>query len=124
MTFPAIFLPFVYSFFFLKGNPATTQAPMALAAHLAPLGMGIWNVLAVKVRGHIKFKDTKIMCTASGAILGIIAGLLGTFYYPVFEVLFGFEGALKYGPLIFYPIFFSLVFRYVVHPLNEEFGVY
>ena len=57
-------------------------------------------------------------------ILGIIAGIIASFVYPVFEVLFGFEGLLKYSALIFYPIFFSLVFRYVVHPLNKEFAVY
>lgn len=124
MTFPAIFLPFVYSFFFIKGNPATTEAPMALAAHLAPLAMGLWNVFAVKVRSHIKFKDTRFLCTASGFTLGIVAGVIATFCYPVFEILFGFEGILKYSALIFYPIFFSLVFRFVVHPLNKDFGVY
>jgi len=124
MIFPAIFLPFVYTFFFLKGSPEVTQTPMALAAQFAPLLMGLWNVIAVSVKSPIDFKDTKMMCTASGMVLGIIAGIIGTFVYPVFELLLGFEGILKYTPLIFYPVFFALIFKYVVHPLNKEFGVY
>ncbi|TDJ04054.1 MAG: hypothetical protein E2O68_08845 [Deltaproteobacteria bacterium] len=72
--------------------------------------MGLWNVFAVLVRKQIAFKDTKILCTASGFILGIIVGVIGSFVYPVFEMLFGFEGLLKYIALIFYPIFFSSYF--------------
>jgi len=124
MAFPAIFLPFVYTYFFLQGNPVTTQAPMALAAHFAPLFMGLWNIIAISLRPYIHIKNTLASCTASGIVLGIITGTLGAFVYPVFGVLFGFEGILLYSPLIFYPVFFALIFRYIVHPLNEDFGVY
>ncbi|RLA65891.1 MAG: hypothetical protein DRQ88_04080 [Epsilonproteobacteria bacterium] len=124
MAFPAIFLPFLYSYLFLQGNPATTQAPIALGVHFAPILVGLWSVLAIKLGNYIFFKDTRLMCTSSGLILGIIVGVIATFVYPLFETLFGLEGALRYFPLIFYPILFSLIFRFVVHPLNKSFGVY
>ncbi len=58
-----------------------------------------------------------------GALLGLIAALIGVFIISLPELLYGLKGPLQYLPLIVVPIFYGLIWRYVVGSLNDLLGL-
>lgn len=123
LTFPATILPFIYSFLFLSGNNAVINIPVQFIPHYLPIIFGLWNMLYFALGENNPIKNKNMRLWAWGALLGLIAALIGIFIIGLPELLYGLTGPLKYLPLIVVPVFYGLIWRYVVSSLNNLLGL-
>jgi hypothetical protein len=123
LAFPATILPFIYSSLFLSGHNAVINIPVQFIPHYLPIIFGLWNMLYFAIGEKCPIKNKYRRLLAWGALLGLIATLIGIFIIGLPELLYGLTGPLQYLPLIVVPIFYGLIWRYVVSSLNDLLGL-
>lgn len=113
---PSIFVPFGLTLWTYLGHREILNI---LTLHWLPIIWGVWNVIYFLGLKNILpgSKDDRLFLT--GAILGLIIGLVGVFYLGMPEII----GVTYYLPLIILPIVYGLVWRFLVNPLNNLLGL-
>lgn len=87
---------------------------------LAPIVWGLWNFAYVE---YINYFPAEHHLGGAGALLGFILALLGIFVIDVPKVV-GLTGYYKYALLIIVPVFYYLIWHFLVHKLNRIFGIH
>jgi len=123
------FTPCTYWFLLYVGLYLINYAPLrerpwAAIALLAPIIWGAWNNLFLSFSNLFPGKTLKTKITFAGMILGVIVGFITAFIIPIFQLLIGWGIPLKYGTLIFYPFIYMILWRFIVHRMNEAFDLY
>lgn len=122
-VFPTAVLPFVYAILFFFGHAGVHSAPLQFMPLFLPIIFGLWNVLYFKIGGRCPVKSRSSRMACHGALLGLMAALFGVFLFGIPELIFGITGGLRFLPLVFVPILYGLIWRFIVGPLNNLFGL-
>jgi len=85
-------------------------------AVVVPLLFGVCNLLS----SFIKYERNKTNMLLTGLVLGLVMASIGS-YHNIPERVYGLTGKMSYIVLIGGPIFYGLVWRLVVHPLEKAF---
>lgn len=123
LAFPATLLPFIYSILYFSGHSAVKDLPLQFIPHFVPIIFGLWNIFYFTIREKCSIKNRNVRLWVWGALLGFIGALIGVFLIGLPELLFGLTGVLQYLPLIGAPIFYGLIWRYIVSSLNDLLGL-
>lgn len=118
MGFPSFVLPLIYTALY-SYDPSLIQAnPLQFIPMYIPLLFGITNIIYIKMgSSHIKNANHRLWIV--GACLGFIVAIVGVFILKLPALVFGLSHGLQYLPLIFLPILYGLLFRYIVKALNK-----
>jgi hypothetical protein len=118
LAFPAIFIPIIYSIFYLLQHSIIYNASIILTAMQLPLIFAISNIILIwQQKGNIKRITNKLYYIA-GAILGIFMSLHGIFILELPTKIFAISGNWKFIFLIIIPIIYALIFRFIVKQFN------
>ena len=82
-----------------------------------PLAFGLTNVVTV---GLLK-KTSRVGFALVGALLGVGLSMTGTFGWNVPEVVYGLTGNTRYLALFLGPLIYSLIWSFVMYPLDRTF---
>ena len=123
LAFPATVLPIVYTILYLANHDAVVSLPLQFIPLFLPLVFGLWNMLCFMFGDRCPIKNKSAHLWFTGASLGLLVALVGVFIIGLPELLFGWTGTMQYLPLIFVPIVYGLIWRYIVGYLNDLFGL-
>lgn len=118
MFFPALFLTLMYTMLYCCSSTNIQTFPAQFFVMYIPVLFGITNCLYKWVGDCCPIKDFNLRLWVTGGILGLIVALFGVFVFNIPSLLFNFSGILVYFPLIFMPIVYGAIFRYIVKWLN------
>ena len=118
MAFPATLLPFVYWCLYTGNYGAIRDFPLQFFPMFLPIAWGMWNVFDVFIGDKCPVKNINLRMWTMGIILGLMVAYFGLFIVELPLKLFGMSGASAYSLLIFVPIFYGLLWRYIVKHLN------
>ena len=123
LVFPATFLPFAYSTLFIMDMGEVRITPLEFFPLFVPIIFGLWNVIYWAIGERCTLKDRNKRLWFTGASLGVVVSLFGVFFLALPQLLFGFTGLMVYSPLLFVPIIYGLMWRYIVKHLNDLMGL-
>lgn len=112
LALPAFLAPFVLHF----AGPAFALSPFV---HFIPLVWGVWNVLYFEFARKSLPKSLDARLYLTGAVLGLLVALFGVYYLALPQQL----GVSEELPLIAAPIVYAILWRFIVHPINELLGL-
>ena len=81
-----------------------------------PLLFGLYNVLS----SFVKFERNQRNMLLTGLLLGLIMASIGS-YNDIPQRVYGLTGSMSYIVLIGGPIFYGMIWRFVVYPLERAF---
>lgn len=81
-----------------------------------PLLFGLYNVLS----SFVKFERNQRNMLLTGLLLGLIMASIGS-YNDIPQRVYGLTGNMSYIVLIGGPIFYGMIWRFVVYPLERAF---
>jgi hypothetical protein len=122
MGFPSLVLPLIYTVLYIY-DPTLIQAnPLQFIPMFIPIIFGITNVIQLSMdASHVKNPNTRLW--AVGICLGLIVAIIGVFILKLPALVFGLGHGLQYFPLIFLPILYGVIFRYIVKSFNTLLGI-
>lgn len=123
MAFPAAILPVVYSILYLSGHQEVRTLPLQFMPLLLPLVFGAWNILYFVVAERFPVRNSIRCLWAAGALLGFLVALVGVFVIGLPGILLGLTGPMQYLPLVVIPVFYGLIWRFVVGSLDRLVGL-
>ena len=85
-------------------------------ALIVPLLFGLFNLLS----SFVKFERNKMNMLLTGLLLGLVMASVGS-YFDFPQRVYGLTGNMTYLVLIGGPIFYGLIWRFVVYPLENMF---
>ena len=118
MAFPSIFLPLAYTAIYLYESNIIQANPLQFIPMYIPIFFGITNVIYLWIGDRCPIQNIKWRLWTTGAILGLIVAFLGIFIFNVPTFVFGLSGGFEYLLLIFLPIIYGAIFRYIIKWLN------
>ncbi len=116
---PSTLLPFLLCLAVLADKPQVLSIPFL---HFIPIIWGIWNVLYIAFAKDTFPKDEIASMLATGAILGFIVAAVGIFWVNI-PAIVGIPQQYAYLPLLFGPILYSVLWLFIVRPLNNLLGL-
>lgn len=119
MFFPAVFLTFTYSILWSCNITNFKFFPAQFLVMYIPMLFGITNVIHLWVGDSCPIKNYYLRLWVTGGILGVIVSTFGVFVLNIPSVLFNVSGIISYLPLIFLPIIYGAIFRYIINWLNK-----
>jgi len=119
MILPAVVLPFALILFSLFGRGEVVGI---LSLHLIPIVWGVWNVLYFSCFKKRLLMSKTIRLIITGAGLGVLVGLWAIFIAGISKI-FGIEGPTRFLPVLVAPVIYSLLWTFVVGPLNKFVGL-
>ena len=123
MAFPALALPLIYTVLYFY-NPALIQLhPLQFIPMYIPILFGITNILYLKMGYHFFINDENAKLWLTGACLGVIVAILGVFILKLPALVFGLNEGFQYLPLLFLPVVYGALFRYIVKFMNHALNV-
>lgn len=123
MFFPSLFLPVAYSILFAVDARVELSVVAQFVPMFLPIVFGLTNALMVWIGNYCPLKSHSIRLWVTGACLGLLVAAVGIFVLHLPTALFGFTDVFQYAPLIFLPIIYGLIFRYIIHPVNQWFSL-
>jgi hypothetical protein len=121
MGFPSIVLPIIYTALYIYDPLLIQENPLQFIPMFIPIAFGIANVIQLKMGPSISDPDTRLWVV--GACLGLIVAIIGVFILKLPALVFGLGHGLQYFPIIFLPILYGVIFRYIVKDLNRLLGL-
>ena len=85
-------------------------------AVIVPLLFGLFNLIT----SYVRFERNKRNMLLTGLLLGLIMASIGTFN-GIPQRVYGLTGNMTYLVLIGGPIFYGMIWRFVVYPLERVF---
>ena len=117
-AFPVVIWPFMYlglSYTYLNSS---SSFKIGLLPIILPFIFGFANVFYMFLE-LIYPAQSFIRIWLFGGMFGLILSLIGNFVYNIPKDLFRLKGKVQYLTLIFFPIFYSLIWRYIIFNLNK-----
>lgn len=118
MVFPAVFLPLAYTALYCCIITNIKDLPVQFIPMYIPLLFGITNCIHLWMSDKCPIKDNNLRLWVTGATLGLIVAILGIFVFDIPHLLFNFSGMLNYLPMVFLPVIYGAIFRYIINWLN------
>lgn len=113
---PSIILPIILTILLLLGRKDLLSIPFL---HFIPIIWGFWNMFYFAFLKYALIDRTQNQrLFMSGAILGLLIALFGTFFFDIPERI-GLIGWFKYLPILLAPILYGIFFRFLVKDLNH-----
>lgn len=81
-----------------------------------PLLFGLYNLLS----SFVKFERNQRNMLLTGLLLGLVMASIGS-YNDIPQRVYGLTGNMSYLVLIGGPIFYGMIWRFVVYPLEKAF---
>lgn len=119
MLFPVIFMTFTYSVLWYCNVTNIRSFPAQFMVMYIPLLFGLTNFIYVWIGNNCPIKDHNLRLWVTGGMLGLIVSIFGVFIFKIPSLLFNISGVLFYLPLIFLPIIYGAIFRYIIKWLND-----
>jgi len=119
LVVPSIILPLVVVIAMETGKGQVLTHPFI---HFIPWIWGIWNVLYFAFFKDFLPKNLEASLLITGAVLGLLIAIYGVFVLNIPSAV-GLPPPLHDIPLIAAPILYAILWRYVVHPINQLLGV-
>ena len=119
LAFPAMVLPFLYFFLYFGNVGEIHNAPLQFIPLFVPLLFGAVNIFYVKINEQYSgaTEDRRLWWT--GIMMGLGVAVLGVFVLDLPILLFRLSGWWQYVPLVFAPLLYGLIWRYVIKSLNR-----
>lgn len=118
MFFPAIFLTIMYTTLYFCTASNIRTFPAQFFAMYIPMLFGLTNCLYKWIGDSCPIKNFNLRLWVTGGILGLIVSMFGVFTFNMPSIIFGFTGLSIYLPIIFLPIVYGAIFRYIIKWLN------
>ena len=83
---------------------------------IVPLLFGLCN----SISSFVKFERNKRNMLLTGLLIGLVMASVGS-YFGIPERVYGLTGNIRFLVLIGGPIFYGMVWRFVVYPLEQAF---
>lgn len=115
LVVPSVILPIIVIVAWETGREQVLTIPFL---HFIPLIWGGWNVLYFKYFKEILPENLDLSLLITGAVLGLLVALYGVFQLHLPELL-GLPVSMHLLPLIVAPVLYAVLWRYLVHPLNN-----
>lgn len=119
MVFPGIFLPLAYTSLYFYESTLIQTNPLQFIPMYIPILFGVTNVIYLWIGDRCPIQDINWRLWVTGASLGLIVALFGVFVFNVPTLIFGLSYGFEYMPLVFLPIIYSVIFRYIIKWLNN-----
>jgi len=123
LIFPAAVLPIAYSLLYLANTGQIRIMPLQFFPLYIPIVFGLWNAMDFLIGDRCPVKDNNTRLWVTGISLGVLASIVGVFFLALPQLLFGFTGLMVYVPLIAVPIFYGLIWRYIIKFFNQLLGL-
>jgi len=115
LALPSVVLPFLLLSVYMANKPAFLGIPFL---YFIPMIWGIWNILDHAIFKEISSKDKLLHALIVGAVLGFLVTSIGVYCFDASRLL-GLSHTLTYLPLLIGPLFYALLWAFVVRPLND-----
>jgi hypothetical protein len=117
---PSIILPIILM---IADGSGRSDLLQFLFPHVIPLLWGLWNVLYfLSLRNWLPGNET-IKLLLAGGILGFIIAAIGVFWFQIPSSYLGIQEERQYLPLVIGPVLYSVLWLFVVGPLNHIVGI-
>jgi len=123
LLFPAVFLPIVFGVLCAFGHQSVRSGHLIVIPLAIPIVFGLWNILYFLIGDKCPIKSRYCRLWAHGVILGLLLAPIGVFCFQVPQRLFGLTGNWIYLAFVFVPLIYGVIWRYVIHYLNQTFGL-
>jgi len=123
LAFPATLLSIVYTFAYLLDFPPVLNYPLQFIPLWVPWVFGAWNMFNLYLKNMIPIKQRTNRYWFLGILLGFFVAIFGITILELPVILFQLTGTGQLFPLIFVPLVYGLIWRYVILPLNNVFKI-
>jgi|GEM_PF-1947138 len=112
---PTIILPIVLLLALYLDKTQILDTPFL---HFVPVMWGLWNIFYFAVLKKVLPDNQNTRLWITGAILGFLVAVYGIFWLDLPQLL-GLTGIARYLPLIVTPLFYGVLWRFLVKDLNH-----
>ena len=115
IALPSVILPFLLLSVYMAHKTEFMSIPFL---YFIPMIWGIWNVLDRVFFKKVSSEHALCHSLVVGAILGLIVASVGVHFFHASELL-GMSSSLIYLPLLLGPLFYAILWAFIVRPLND-----